>query len=66
MHNRLFDNRTFSAPSTLQYFQYQTKNYDKDMSDETKTAVVYTPYGYTPDKQYDILYLMHGYGGDID
>lgn len=51
---------------TLQYFQYQTKNYDKDMSDETKTAVVYTPYGYTPDKQYDILYLMHGYGGDIN
>ena len=51
---------------TLQYFQYQTKNYDKDMSEETKYAVVYTPYGYTPDRQYDILYLMHGYGGDID
>ena len=30
---------------------------------ETKTATIYLPYGYTPDKQYDVLYLMHGMGG---
>lgn len=28
------------------------------------TLYVYTPYGYDPQKQYDILYLMHG-GGEI-
>lgn len=49
----------------LQYFSYETKNYDKDMAEETKLAVVYLPYGYSPDQQYDILYLMHGYTGDI-
>ncbi len=27
------------------------------------TAVVYLPYGYTEDKKYDVLYLMHGMGG---
>ena len=27
------------------------------------TAVVYLPYGYTEEKQYDVLYLMHGMGG---
>ncbi|MGM9917675.1 MAG: alpha/beta hydrolase [Lactimicrobium massiliense] len=50
----------------LQYFQYKTKNYDRDMAEETKYAVVYTPYQYSSDKQYDILYLMHGYAGDIN
>lgn len=28
-----------------------------------KYAYVYLPNGYTPDKEYDILYLMHGIGG---
>lgn len=49
----------------LQYVTYQTKDYDKDMDEETKLALVYTPYGYSPDEPYDILYLMHGYTGDI-
>ncbi|MGM9917676.1 MAG: alpha/beta hydrolase [Lactimicrobium massiliense] len=51
---------------TLMYFSYQTKNYDKDMEEETKFAIVYIPYGYSSYNQYDILYLMHGYTGDIE
>ena len=30
----------------------------------TKEANVYLPYGYSRDKKYNVLYLMHGIGGD--
>ena len=48
---------------TLEYFDYTTKNYDQDEADENKYAVVYTPYNYDPENQYDIVYLMHGVYG---
>lgn len=36
---------------------------DYDTDTESKYAYVYVPYGYDEDKQYDILYMMHGGGG---
>lgn len=30
----------------------------------TKRAIVYLPFGYTPDERYDVFYLMHGGWGD--
>lgn len=30
----------------------------------TRRMLVYTPPGYTPDKRYPVLYLLHGIGGD--
>ncbi len=31
-----------------------------------KYANIYLPYGYTPEKKYNVLYLMHGGGGNPD
>ena len=45
---------------------YESEDYVRDSSPITKTAYVYTPYGYNEndtEKQYNILYLMHGWGG---
>lgn len=47
-------------------FYYTTKNYDGDLAEEEKYAEVYTPYGYDHTKQYNIFYLMHGYGGEAE
>ena len=47
----------------LEYFYYDTKYYDKDISDMTKYALIYLPYGYDSDDadtKYDVMYLMHG------
>lgn len=49
---------------TLEYISYPTKDYFGDESDITKPAYVYLPYGYDTSKQYNVLYLMHGIGGD--
>lgn len=48
---------------TLEKLEYQTwesLSYDDHVQRLTKTAWAYVPYGYTPDKQYNILYLSHG------
>ena len=37
--------------------------FDYPTSAEDKYAYVYTPYGYSEDNCYDILYVMHGTGG---
>lgn len=49
----------------IEQLDYASKDYVRDGSDITKTAYVYTPYGYdeSGDEQYNILYLMHGWGG---
>ncbi len=42
---------------------YSTQTYDKESSTPLqKGAWVYLPFGYTPEKQYNILYLLHGGG----
>ncbi len=45
-------------------FTYDAKT--EDGQDYVKRALVYVPYGYDPEdteKQYNVLYLMHGHGG---
>ncbi len=45
---------------------YESEDYVRDGSAITKTAYVYTPYGYDEkdtETRYNILYLMHGWGG---
>lgn len=49
---------------TLEEISYQTKDYFGDGSEITKPAFVYLPYGYDESKQYNVLYLMHGIGGN--
>ena len=48
---------------TVYQLTYHSKDYAGNNSDIEKTAYVYTPYGYDETKKYDILYLMHGWGG---
>lgn len=45
---------------------YSSKDYAGDGSEIEKVAYIYLPYGYDEtdaEAQYDILYLMHGWGG---
>lgn len=42
---------------------YQTASYENPTEMQDKYALVYLPYGYSGEQQYDILYLMHGGGG---
>src|SRR5829696_7574765 len=38
--------------------------YDSKSVGNKRKAFVYTPPGYSPDKKYPVLYLLHGIGGD--
>ena len=59
--------RSASAqPGTVTRLDYASKDYVRDESPVTKTAYIYTPYGYDENDEntrYNILYLMHGWGG---
>lgn len=48
----------------IQEISYTTKDYYGDESEITKKAFVYLPPKYDESKQYNVLYLMHGIGGD--
>ena len=55
-----------SHPGTVVRMDYDSEDYVRGGGAITKTAYVYTPYGYDEndtDTKYDILYLMHGWGG---
>lgn len=61
------DNKQATKKGTLEIIEYETETYDPGRSEKiTKWANVYLPYGYDPDKQYNILYLMHGGGENAD
>lgn len=47
----------------LQYEDYNTLDYDDDSHPMEKYLVVYTPFGYDNNKEYDIMYLTHGHTG---
>ena len=49
---------------SIEHISYETKDYYGDGAVITKEANVYLPAGYSEDKQYNVLYLMHGIGGD--
>lgn len=44
----------------LYYDTWESFSYDEHAQQLRKHAVVYLPYGYTEDRQYDVVYLMHG------
>jgi acetyl esterase/lipase len=44
----------------LNYDTYESKTYAQKTQRLTKRAIVYLPYGYSDDKQYNVFYLMHG------
>lgn len=49
---------------TIQPISYSTYDYFGDSTKAiTKNAYVYLPYNYDENKQYNVLYLMHGIGG---
>lgn len=48
----------------IELITYKTKDYFGDKEEVTKSANVYLPIGYDGTKQYSVLYLMHGIGGD--
>lgn len=53
-------------PGTVIRLDYDSKDYVGDRTHITKTAYVYTPYGYDENDEetkYNVLYLMHGWGG---
>lgn len=54
----------FQEAGTLEKITYTTHDYFGDGSEIEKYANVYLPYGYDEEKQYNVLYLMHGIGGD--
>ena len=60
----------YSAPSehpgTIEQLEYDSQDYLRGDAPVTKTAWVYLPYGYDENDtqtRYDIIYLMHGWGG---
>ena len=63
-----------ATPGTVEKLEYDTWFYALDAKENgdplahtmavTKVAYVYLPYGYDESKDYNILYLMHGGGGD--
>ena len=59
-----FDTGEIAEAGTLEELLYETKAYATDGRALTKRALVYLPYGYDAQKQYNILYLMHGTGDD--
>jgi len=51
---------------TVEYLRYDSKDYSGCGAAVTKDAYVYLPYGYDGSDEstrYDIIYLMHGWGG---
>ena len=42
----------------------ETITYPSSTVGNDRKALVYTPYGYSSDKKYPVLYLLHGIGGD--
>ena len=49
---------------TIELVEYDSRDYTSSSLPVThKPAYVYVPYGYDPSKQYDIIYLLHGWTG---
>lgn len=54
----------FDQCGTIEQISYTTYDYFGDGSEIEKYANVYLPYGYDKEEKYNVLYLMHGIGGD--
>ena len=60
----IYDSIECPEQGTIEELEYETKAYATDERAVTKRALVYLPYGYDEDEEYDILYLLHGTGDD--
>lgn len=47
----------------VELLTYKSRDYTGSMAETDKPAYVYLPYGYNPEQQYDIIYLLHGWTG---
>lgn len=52
------------AAGTVEEITYTTKDYYGTGEEMTKPAYVYLPYGYDEENRYNVIFLMHGGGGD--
>jgi len=48
----------------LSYDTYESKTYEQKTQKLKKRAIVYLPYGYNEEEQYNVFYLMHGGWGN--
>src|SRR5262245_44127286 len=48
----------------IEHGKLQTIEYDSTTVGMKRKATIYTPPGYSKDKKYPVLYLLHGIGGD--
>ena len=56
-----------SQPGTIEdfyYTSYDSLHFDDKSRELTKHALVYLPYRYNEEMEYDIMYLMHGLGNN--
>ena len=56
--------RRMDEAGTIEQITYTSYDYFGDGAEVEKKANVYLPYNYDETKQYNVLYLMHGIGGD--
>ena len=49
---------------TVEKIRYPSRDYTGDGAEVIKNALVYLPAGYSEDRQYDLLVLCHGIGGN--
>lgn len=54
----------FKSERDVPHGKLEMIEYDSKTVGTTRKMNVYTPPGYTTDKQYPVLYLLHGIGGD--
>ncbi|MDO4187269.1 MAG: alpha/beta hydrolase-fold protein [Bacteroidales bacterium] len=55
--------RAANQQGKIELVEYESKDYTGSMQTTHKPAYVYLPYGYDPNQKYDIIYLVHGWGG---
>ncbi len=56
--------RDDEASGTIEHITYPSHNYSGDGGEITKEANVYLPAGYSSDKKYNVMILLHGIGGN--
>ncbi len=59
------DQEKIENGGTIEYISYMSKDYYGLMGDVEKHAYVYLPPNYDETKQYNVMYLFHGIGGDV-
>lgn len=58
--------KTIKKSGKIEKVDYKTKTYNAANKTLSKYAYVYVPYGYDKSKKYNIIYLLHGGGGNAE